>query len=62
MFSAIINRDQVYQFILDQGLLLGLSWGSDITLSTSRVRGSPSSRGTPSSDSQNVDVNELESI
>lgn len=31
MFSAILGRDQVYQNILDQGMVLGLPWGSDVT-------------------------------
>ncbi len=31
LFSAILGRDQVYQNVLDQGMVLGLSWGSDIT-------------------------------
>ena len=30
LFSAILGRDQVYQNILDQGMLLGLPWGSDL--------------------------------
>ena len=28
-FSAMLNRDQAYQSILDQGMILGLPWGSD---------------------------------
>ncbi|XP_064400185.1 GRAM domain-containing protein 4-like isoform X2 [Halichondria panicea] len=31
LFSAILGRDQVCRNILDQGMVLGLSWGSDIT-------------------------------
>lgn len=30
LFSAILNRDQAYQSILDQGMILGLPWGTDI--------------------------------
>ena len=29
MFSAMLNRDQAYRSILDQGMILGLPWGSD---------------------------------
>ena len=28
-FSAMLNRDQAYRSILDQGMILGLPWGSD---------------------------------
>lgn len=28
-FSAMLNRDRAYQSILDQGMILGLPWGSD---------------------------------
>ena len=28
-FSAMLNRDMAYQSILDQGMILGLPWGSD---------------------------------
>ena len=29
MFSAMLNRDQAYRSILDQGMILGQPWGSD---------------------------------
>jgi len=29
IFGAILHRDQVYRCILDQGLILGLPWGTD---------------------------------
>ena len=28
-FSAMLNRDQAYRSVLDQGMILGLPWGSD---------------------------------
>ena len=30
LFSAILNRDQAFQSILDQGMILGLPWGTVI--------------------------------
>lgn len=30
LFSAILNRDQAYQAILDQAMILGLPWGTDL--------------------------------
>ena len=47
MFSAILGRDQVYQTILDHGMILGLSWGSDVIGETRRSRSTP--RGSTSS-------------
>ena len=36
LFSAILNRDQAYQSILDQGMILGLPWGTDIHMEVRR--------------------------
>lgn len=54
LFSAILNRDQAYQSVLDQGTILGLPWGTDIegVVSWRRRRGGKGERkkkkGSPS--------------
>lgn len=45
LFSAILNRDQAYQSILDQGMILGLPWGTDLDPVQRRGRGSEGGGG-----------------
>ena len=61
LFSAILNRDQAYQSVLDQGMILGLPWGTDLEGTREAVGGGGKGGGaTATSASKQLEEKELE--
>ncbi len=51
IFGAILHRDSVHQSILDQGMILGLPWGTD----PDNVEDTPTPQGDRQNDPSNKD-------